>query len=103
MIIDSLVAGHYRIPLPIALSDSTHGTITHFELITVRVADRDGAEGLGYSYTVGVGGTAIWSLIEREHRREPRAGLPGDQDEGGPTESRRRRRAGPRYAAASRT
>ena len=56
MIIDSLVAGHYRIPLPTALSDSTHGTITHFELITVRLADRDGAEGLGYTYTVGVGG-----------------------------------------------
>jgi hypothetical protein len=42
MIIDSLVVEHYRIPLPTALSDSTHGTITHFELITARLADRDG-------------------------------------------------------------
>ncbi|MGH7331680.1 MAG: hypothetical protein ACREKS_02815 [Candidatus Rokuibacteriota bacterium] len=47
MIIDSLVVGHYRIALPTALSDSTHGTITHFELITVRLADRDGAMGHG--------------------------------------------------------
>ena len=37
MVLNSLVAGHYRIPLPTALSDSTHGTITHFELITVRL------------------------------------------------------------------
>ena len=34
MRIVSLEAGLYRIELPIALSDSTHGTITHFELIT---------------------------------------------------------------------
>jgi hypothetical protein len=27
-------AGHYRIPLPVVLSDSTHGEITHFELVT---------------------------------------------------------------------
>ena len=50
MVVDSLVAGHYRIPLPTVLSDSTHGTITHFELITVRLRARDGAEGLGYTY-----------------------------------------------------
>jgi hypothetical protein len=28
--------GLHRIRLPVALSDSTHGTITHFELVTVR-------------------------------------------------------------------
>jgi L-alanine-DL-glutamate epimerase-like enolase superfamily enzyme len=66
MIIDSLVVGHYRIALPTAFSDSTHGTITHFELITVRLADREGARGLGYTYTVGAGGAAIRSLIERD-------------------------------------
>jgi hypothetical protein len=27
----SLDAGHYRIPLPVVVSDSTHGEITHFE------------------------------------------------------------------------
>src|SRR5271156_3860259 len=54
----------YRIRLPVELSDSTHGTITHFELITARLRDSDGAEGIGYTYTVGAGGAAVASLIE---------------------------------------
>ena len=44
MLIREVQADHYRIPLPVALSDSTHGTIRAFELITVRVRDADGAE-----------------------------------------------------------
>ena len=59
MIIRDVRADHYRIPLPVALSDSTHGTIEGFELITVRVRDADGAEGVGYTYTVGTGGAAV--------------------------------------------
>jgi L-alanine-DL-glutamate epimerase-like enolase superfamily enzyme len=62
----ALETGHYRIPLPVTLSDSTHGDITHFELITARLRDGDGAEGVGYTYTVGAGGAAIRSLIDRE-------------------------------------
>ena len=62
----SLCADHYRIPLPVALTDSTHGRMTHFELVTVRIADGDGAEGVGYTYTVGAGGAAIHALIARE-------------------------------------
>ena len=54
----------YRIPLPVALSDSTHGTMTHFELVTVRLRDADGAEGIGYTYTTGQGGAAVHALIE---------------------------------------
>jgi L-alanine-DL-glutamate epimerase-like enolase superfamily enzyme len=65
MKIASLDAGLYRIELPVALSDSTHGTITHFELITVRLRDSDGAEGVGYTYTVGAGGAAVLALIEQ--------------------------------------
>jgi L-alanine-DL-glutamate epimerase-like enolase superfamily enzyme len=65
MHIASLEAGLYRIALPVALSDSTHGTITHFELITVRLRDRDGAEGIGYTYTVGAGGAAVHALIDQ--------------------------------------
>ncbi len=53
MKIEALDTGHFRIELPVALSDSTHGTITHFELITVRLRDSDGVEGVGYTYTVG--------------------------------------------------
>jgi L-alanine-DL-glutamate epimerase-like enolase superfamily enzyme len=37
-----------------------------FELITVRVSDADGAEGLGYTYTVGAGGGAMQQLIARD-------------------------------------
>jgi L-alanine-DL-glutamate epimerase-like enolase superfamily enzyme len=37
-----------------------------FELITVRVRDADGAEGLGYTYTVGAGGGAMQQLIARD-------------------------------------
>ncbi|MEJ0017288.1 MAG: mandelate racemase/muconate lactonizing enzyme family protein [Acetobacteraceae bacterium] len=65
MTITSLDAGLYRIALPVALSDSTHGTITHFELVTVRLRDSDGAEGVGYTYTVGTGGAAVLALIEQ--------------------------------------
>jgi L-alanine-DL-glutamate epimerase-like enolase superfamily enzyme len=65
MKIATLESGLYRIALPVALSDSTHGTITHFELITVRLRDADGAEGVGYTYTVGAGGAAVHALIEQ--------------------------------------
>ena len=63
--IAAVESGCYRIPLPVVLSDSTHGEITHFELVTARVRDSDGAEGLGYTFTVGTGGAAIHVLIER--------------------------------------
>src|SRR3954471_11574602 len=66
MQIEALQADHYLIPLPVALSDSTHGTIRGFELVTVRVRDADGAEGVGYTYTVGTGGAAVHALISRD-------------------------------------
>jgi L-alanine-DL-glutamate epimerase-like enolase superfamily enzyme len=58
--------GFYRIPLPVVLSDSTHGAIHAFELITVRVRDAEGAEGVGYTYTVGRVGAAVHALLARE-------------------------------------
>jgi L-alanine-DL-glutamate epimerase-like enolase superfamily enzyme len=66
VLIREIQADHYRIPLPIALSDSTHGTIRGFELVTVRVRDHGGAEGVGYTYTVGTGGAAILALLGRD-------------------------------------
>ena len=66
MLIREIVANHYLIPLPVALSDSTHGTIKGFELVTVRVRDAGGAEGVGYTYTVGAGGAAVQALVARE-------------------------------------
>jgi L-alanine-DL-glutamate epimerase-like enolase superfamily enzyme len=64
--IKSLQAGFYRIPLPVVLSDSMHGDMSHFELTTVRVEDADGAQGVGYTYTPGTGGIASHALIERD-------------------------------------
>src|SRR5215475_13936579 len=64
--IEHIETGHYRIPLPVTLSDSTHGEITAFELITVRLCDADGAEGVGYTYTVGRNGGAIADILRRE-------------------------------------
>ena len=63
MTIQSVQADRFSIPLPETLSDSTHGEMSHFELVCVRIRDDDGVEGLGYTYTVGAGANAIVSLI----------------------------------------
>ena len=62
--IQSVTPGFYRIPLETVLSDSTHGSIPHFELVTVRIRDTDGAEGTGYTYAVNSGAPAFHALIE---------------------------------------
>jgi L-alanine-DL-glutamate epimerase-like enolase superfamily enzyme len=77
MPITNLETALYRIELPVPLSDSTHGLMTHFELITVRLRDSDGAEGVGYTYTTGAGGAAVHSLIDR-HLRPVLIGADGD-------------------------
>ena len=56
----------YRIPLPVVLSDATHGEMPDFELITVRIRTDSGMEGVGYTYTVGAGGKAIQTLINHD-------------------------------------
>jgi L-alanine-DL-glutamate epimerase-like enolase superfamily enzyme len=66
MRIEQVQCDHYVIPLPTVLSDSTHGTIRGFELVTVRLSDTDGAMGVGYTYTVGAGGAAVRALIARD-------------------------------------
>jgi L-alanine-DL-glutamate epimerase-like enolase superfamily enzyme len=62
----SIEPGFYRIPLPTVLTDSTHGEMKAFELNTVRLRDTDGAEGTGYTFTVGRNGGAIDSVLTRE-------------------------------------
>jgi L-alanine-DL-glutamate epimerase-like enolase superfamily enzyme len=64
--ITAIDAGHYRIPLDVPLSDSTHGVMTAFELVTSRVRDADGVEGVGYTYTTGRNGGAIHAILARE-------------------------------------
>ncbi len=66
MKITRIESNHYRIPLPTVLSDSTHGDISHFELVVVKIATDHGLTGVGYTYTVGAGGGAIQSLISRD-------------------------------------
>ena len=58
--------GFCRIPLPQTLTDSTHGEMRAFELDTVRLRDADGAEGVGYTFTVGRNGAAIAATLSRE-------------------------------------
>jgi L-alanine-DL-glutamate epimerase-like enolase superfamily enzyme len=64
--ITAVEVGRYRIPLEVALSDSTHGVMTAFELITVRVRDAEGEEGVGYTYTTGRNGVAVQATLVRE-------------------------------------
>jgi L-alanine-DL-glutamate epimerase-like enolase superfamily enzyme len=64
--IHSIEPGFYRIPLPTVLSDSMHGEMRAFELNTVRVRDADGAEGVGYTFTVGRNGVAVDAILLRE-------------------------------------
>ncbi|MEX5729528.1 L-alanine-DL-glutamate epimerase-like enolase superfamily enzyme [Rhodovulum iodosum] len=64
--IDRLHADHYLIALPRTLEDSMHGTMTGFEIVTARITDSDGAEGVGYTFTCGVNGGAIADILGRE-------------------------------------
>lgn len=64
--IQSVKVEYYEVPLEETLSDAKHGDHTHFELIVCRVACSDGLEGVGYTYTGGKGGRAIYSLLEDE-------------------------------------
>jgi L-alanine-DL-glutamate epimerase-like enolase superfamily enzyme len=64
--ITSIEPGFYRIPLPTVLTDSMHGEMRAFELNTVRIRDSDGAEGIGYTFTVGRNGAAVDAVIRRE-------------------------------------
>ena len=67
--INAVEIGHYDIPLPKVLTDSTHGEMRHFALLTVRLRTDSGAEGLGYTYTVGkTGGAAVRAHLEHDLR-----------------------------------
>ena len=59
-------ADHYRIELESVLSDSMHGAMSAFEIITARVYDSEGAQGIGYTFTCGRNGGAIHDILARE-------------------------------------
>lgn len=56
----------YHVPLEQPLSDAKHGTHTFFELVLATVLLEDGSKGTGYTYTGGVGGRAIFDMIEHD-------------------------------------
>ena len=68
MQIKNLLCEHYHIPLSQPMQDATHGLMTHFDFVAVKLETESGQRGLGYTYTVHGGGDAIRSLIEREFK-----------------------------------
>ncbi len=64
--IESITTGFYRVPLPEILTDSMHGIMRDFELVTAVIRDADGAEGMGYTFTVGRNGGAIANIISTD-------------------------------------
>ena len=67
MRIEHIQVDQFCIPLPVVLSDATHGEMSHFALVTARIQTADGVEGLGYTYSVGnIGGAAIRAVIEHD-------------------------------------
>ena len=50
MSITNIKTEHYSVPLPVVLSDSMHGDMASFELMTIRMENSNGMEGLGYTY-----------------------------------------------------
>ncbi|KAA1155397.1 mandelate racemase/muconate lactonizing enzyme family protein [Pseudoalteromonas sp. FUC4] len=64
--IKSIKVEYYQIPLAEVLSDAKHGDHTHFEVIALHIMTHDGYEGMGYTYTGGKGGRAIYSLLNDE-------------------------------------
>jgi L-alanine-DL-glutamate epimerase-like enolase superfamily enzyme len=66
VLIKKIETGFYRIPLSVTLTDSTHGEMKAFELITIRPRDSEGAEGVGYTHTVGRNGGAVAHILRRD-------------------------------------
>jgi L-alanine-DL-glutamate epimerase-like enolase superfamily enzyme len=64
MRITAIEAKLYYIPLPTVLTDSIHGEMRHFSVTAVQITTDSGAEGLGYTYTVGkTGGSAVLAVL----------------------------------------
>ncbi|HEY2220301.1 MAG TPA: mandelate racemase/muconate lactonizing enzyme family protein [Gaiellaceae bacterium] len=64
----SCTAGHYRVPRevwwPVGPIGASRYEISDIELVTLDVETDEGANGFGFTYTVGHGGSAIHALLE---------------------------------------
>ncbi|MFD1675263.1 mandelate racemase/muconate lactonizing enzyme family protein [Alicyclobacillus fodiniaquatilis] len=63
MKIARVVTNTYQVPLARPWGDTTH-RIAHLELIVTDIMTEDGSCGTGFSYTVGMGGKSIQSLLD---------------------------------------
>ncbi len=61
--ITSVETRHFRLPLTQPMIDATHGVMTDFEVVMV-LLEADGQQGIGYTYTIGLGGRALRALID---------------------------------------
>ena len=68
MIIKCIETRLYHLPLSHPMTDASHGVMTHFEVILAKLETSCGLTGYGYTYTIGCGGAAIRSLIDRDLR-----------------------------------
>ncbi len=64
--IKKITTNYYKLPLQGNLVDALHGKHDNFELITSTVLTDDGIEGIGYTYTGGIGGAAIATMLEND-------------------------------------
>jgi L-alanine-DL-glutamate epimerase-like enolase superfamily enzyme len=62
MKIDKVEAAMYRIPPAVPWEDATH-VVSDVEYVVTTVTTDDGLTGIGWSYTSGIGGTAVEALI----------------------------------------
>jgi L-alanine-DL-glutamate epimerase-like enolase superfamily enzyme len=63
MKIKEITSKTYNVPLKKPWGDQTH-QVTHIELIVTDILADNGLQGTGFSYSVGVGGKAIQSLLD---------------------------------------
>ena len=64
--IKKITTNYYKLPLKGNLVDALHGKHDNFELITSTVLTDDGIEGVGYTYTGGIGGAAIATMLDKD-------------------------------------
>lgn len=65
-IIKKIEVNYFKIPLQGNLVDALHGKHNNFELITTTIFLQDGRTGVGYTYTGGIGGTAIVQMLRND-------------------------------------
>jgi L-alanine-DL-glutamate epimerase-like enolase superfamily enzyme len=56
----------FELPLPEKMGDAKHGLHEYFELPIIRLTTDNGMEGVGYTYTGGVGGRAVLAHLKHD-------------------------------------